>query len=332
MGGVPQLPKTMGYRYVSRDDSTKRAKRWRRKGKFHSKIVTYPKDGSIPKIMKRCAKTISDKYMVDQLKAPMGNPPKPDSVSRASNNYYFGQNLKHGDNPKTNTVLRAAYAVGSGSRSIGLNPKTFVINQMFPDLAALTTEITRLVRAKTEWRNAWFSQVSVKVYYSFLNEKGKIVHKFTNWHVDVTTTNKSTRVPDHDNTQTPGSPVAILTFGDEKSLLFRRQCGKDNPVPDTEIEIPQRNGTLVILDGRDEYLDCDGSCWWHKSSKSEGVTFSFMFRNVRKWLEVDAITGKLADPGHYREKCFAENQFWWDTEWYKQQRVDIEARIQKLFS
>ena len=119
---------------ISKDESLKRMKKWRRKGKLHTKVLTYPKDGAIPKMAKRCAKTIADEYMIDQLKAPMNNPPKPDSLSRASNNYYFGQNLKKSDDPQGGTIFRTAYAVGSGSRTIGLNPRTFVINQIFPDL------------------------------------------------------------------------------------------------------------------------------------------------------------------------------------------------------
>ena len=109
--------------------------------------------------------------MVDQLKGPMNNKPKPDSISRASNNYYFGQNLNHANNGNKGTIFRAAYAVGSGNRSIGLNPKTFVINQIFPDLATLVAEITKVIRQKTEWKNACFNQVSVKLYYTFLTRK-----------------------------------------------------------------------------------------------------------------------------------------------------------------
>ena len=320
------------HRHVSKEESTKRHKRWKRKGKFHSGVVTYPRNGNIPKLTKRCAKTITDQYMVDQLKGPMNNKPKPDSISRASNNYYFGQNHRHADNGNKGTIFRAAYAVGSGNRSIGLNPKTFVINQIFPDLASLVAEITKVIRLKTEWKNASFNQVSVKLYYTFFDEKGKPVRKFTNWHVDITS-DSETGLPKSDNSQTPGTPVAILTFGDEKSLLFRRQYGHNDPVPGTEIEFPQSNGTLIMLDGRDERLDDDGSCWWHKSSHSQGVTFSFMFRNVQMYMEVDAITGRIVDEEwrNKREEWFADRDFWWTSEWYNEERWSIEENVQKLF-
>ena len=277
----------MKLQQLSPSTSRNRMNRFQKKEDLFSKRIFYPKDGGIPKALKDCADTIRKVYLRDNLKAPMWNPARPELTSRPSVNLYFGQNFDCTDEG----MIRAAYAVGSGTSSIGLDPSTMRIDPFFPRLIDLVRQVTVVVRRETVWRNAWFNLVSVKIYYSFRDENGKLVRKTTNWHVDVTLDKKG--LPMRNNSQVPVSPVAILTFGDSKMLYFRRHITRDNYEEDSCFGVPQPSGSLFLLDGRDEMLDSQGRHWRHCSGPSEGVTFSFMLRNVQRIVEVDPFTNTI---------------------------------------
>ena len=101
--------------------------------------------------------------------------------------------------------------------SIVFDPSTMRIDPFFPHLIDLVRQVTiKLFGSK----NAWFNLVSVKIYYMYCNKKGKLVRKMTNWHVDVTLDKKG--VPMSNNLQIPVLSVALLTFGDSKTLYFQR--------------------------------------------------------------------------------------------------------------
>ena len=76
----------------------------------------------------------------------------------------------------------------------------------------------------------------------------------TRCHVDVTR-NRKTGEPMPNNSQIPGTPVAILTYGASKNLWFRRQAIKQLHNPTSLIHFLQRSDSLFVLDERDEELD-----------------------------------------------------------------------------
>lgn len=266
----------------------------------------------------------------DELKAPYDTNCKPASISKPSNNYYFGQDLQKSDD--TNNVQRAAYAVGSGTSSIGLDPRDIRINGFFPKLIDLMKAVSKVVRQESDWKHAYFNFVSVKVYYNFKDKNGRLVQKDTNWHVDVTLDKKGR--PMKNNSQLPISPVAILTYGDNKSLFFRRHTvtgvGDDSSI----FEIPQSSGSMFLLDGRDELLDDDNKVWRHCSGPSDGVTFSFMFRNVQKMMEVNHGTGKLVNINmtDKKKRLFDKGKKYFDDDdHYKTEKKNIDRQLDDLF-
>ena len=114
-------------------------------------------------------------------------------------------------------------------------------------------------------------------------------------HMDVELDNNG--IPTSNNSQVPGTPVAIFTFGDDKNLWFQQHYGKKQPVPSTLIQFLQTNGYMFVLDGRDETVR-DGKMWYHKSDMINGasVTYSFTCRVVQREVEVDTTTHRLVYP------------------------------------
>ena len=168
--------------------NSSRIHRHRASGSLHSKRIPYDKDKrTIHGILKRCVKTINEGYVQDDTKAPLGNNAKPAFLSKPSVNIYFGCNTKKGT--KSNSVFRTAYAVGSGTSSIGLDPETMRIYPAFPDLLKLLKEATRLVKSHSaEWREIMkdieFNFGNIKIYYSYY-QNGVLVKKTTEMHMDV---------------------------------------------------------------------------------------------------------------------------------------------------
>ena len=123
-----------------------RAHENRKTGKLFSRKVGYtrlPNGRTISRLLPVCAKLVWKKAQ-DDLKAPMNNNAQPAMFSPASLNLYFGQNLK-----KTgSTLFRTACGTGSGETSIGLNPNTMKIHCIFPELASLAREVTKVLLSK----------------------------------------------------------------------------------------------------------------------------------------------------------------------------------------
>ena len=273
-------------------------------------------------------------YLRDELKSPFGCNAKPAFVSKPSLNLYFGMNVR-GNDEDDFVMERTAYAIGTGINSIGLDPRTLRINPFFPRLVDLTKSIQNLVREKTIYKEFEINFVSVKVYYWFHDKKGQWVKKDTNWHNDITLDQKGRPCPN--NSQLPGSPVGILTFGAPKKLYLRKGRSKTDYNPETFLEIPQNSGSFFLLDGRDELLDEKGKRWAHKSSSVQtptGVTFSLMFRQVQKRIGVSKFTGCIANAkvGPKKLLQFEKGKKILNTPYYKKEHEAIDGKIRSVFS
>lgn len=311
---------------------TQRMFQWRKRGKFHSTKVSYTKTHRkitryLPRITKRAWEDAKD-----DLKAPMGCKPKPAMFQPASLNIYYGMNLA----AKTQDIQRAAYGTGSGATSIGLNPKTMRINPFFSDLTVLVNEVSKLLKSKNprwkEWLEKYpFNFVGVKVYYSYRRPNGELVRKNTRYHRDVTY-NCNTKEPMSNNSQIPGTPVAILTCGAPKNLWFRRH--KTSKVYNVEslLHFQQNHGSLVVLDGRDEMIDEDGCHWQHMSNMGKdatGITYSFSIRSVQHELAVTP-EGSIVNPrktSSDREEAFKLAESVFNEDHYKDSREQLNSRM-----
>ena len=295
--------------------------RYKRMGLLFSRFVDYPNRERIKRLLYTAAKKIWDVYYQDDLKSPNSCAAAPASISKPSMNFYFGVNVK--DNGVA--MVRTAYGVGSGTSSIGLNPCTMKVNCAFPELVHLMTWATAIVKQDRDWMwpmwNKSFNFCSVKLYYAYQNANGKLIQKDTQWHVDVTLDKDGN--PMTNNSQEPGTPVAILTFGETKNLFFRRQKNKQLFYDNTQLLFQQRNASLFVLDSRDERIaPKDGLHWRHMSEMQrgqEGATFSFMFRVVQKEVTVNKSDSTFVNPrvGPKKAVQFQKGERLFETEHYQ---------------
>lgn len=267
------------------------------------------------------------------MKSPFACSAKPAFVSRPSVNLYFGTNIGVANDGLT--IRRTAYAVGSGVASIGLDPRENRIFSIFNRLSQLVSSLVEVIRNKTPHKKFVCNFVSVKVYYWYKNEKGECVKKDTNWHCDITLDKQGK--PCSNNSQVPGTPVGIITFGSKKKLLFRQGKSKTEWDSHTVFEISQKSGTFVVLDGADEILNSSGKRWSHKSTSCEdenGVTFSLMLRQVQKQVTVCRFNNTIVDPkiGPKKLVQFEKGKDLLETEYYKQERETMHTKMEKLFN
>lgn len=263
----------------------------------------------------------------DDLKASLGNPADSAMFLPSSLNVYFGKNKSVGEMG----IQRFAYGTGSGSSTIGLDNSTMKIHQMTGTLIELSAEVTKLMAADDNWR-MWlcrnpFNVCAVKVYYMTEDGNGETFKK-TGFHGDVTY-NKRTGKPMSNNSQVPGTPVAMLTFGDAKNLWFQQFNGKAKK-RNTLIRFHQESGCLTILDGRDEVPDDEGWVWKHMANMTAamGITFVFTFRSVQNWVNV-LPDGRIAKPVNTPKRQvkfhMARNLF--QQSRYIQMREELETRM-----
>ena len=258
----------------------RRLKEMRNDKQLRSFLIHCGSDRNTKNYMRRCCITTFNTHYKDDMKASFSNDAKPAKVSKASFNAYFGKNLRLSKNEKK--MLRAAHATGTGASSIGLDPTTMRTHSIFPDLDHLMRLVQKKVRASTRYKQVVFNFVSVKIYYEVPSEnpdKGP-VQMDTGWHRDVLY-KRGTHTPQAGNSQTPGTPVAILTFGDDKELWMARGKTRASPDPNSFSCFVQKHNSFFVLDGDDEKWDND-KVWRHMSRMCKGskVTFALMFRDV----------------------------------------------------
>jgi hypothetical protein len=182
------------------------------------------------------------------------------------------------------------------------------INAIFLLMADMIRKISEIVKKRRpEWAETLtlhpINYCNFKGYFSVWNATTKEWEaKSVEFHRDVTHT--VTGKPMKNNTQIPGTPVVILTFGDDKTLRFQKFGGnKKLNIP--ELVFQQKHGSLCLLDPRDEQTDEMGEYWKHmlEMNKDKSITFSFTFRLVATTVEVTEDGGKI----HARKKgCQAQ--------------------------
>ena len=302
-----------------------RAYRQRKRGRFYSRRIG--KSRKIQTILPNAAKEVWN-LAQDDLKSSMGNPADSAMFLPSSFNVYFGKNRLVSDAG----IQRYAYGTGSGTSTIGLDTSTMKIHQITGPLIELSAEVTKLMAAQSwNWAD-WLSRhpvnvCAVKVYYMTEDGNGE-TYKKTGYHCDITY-NKRCRKPLPNNSQVPGTPVAMLTYGAPKNLWFQQFNGQAKR-PNTLIHFLQESGCLTVLDGRDEVPDEDGWVWKHMANMTEamGITFVFTFRSVQNWVTV-LPDGRMARPvvTTKRKAKFAGARKLFRLQRYKQMREELETRM-----
>ena len=277
----------------------------------------------------------------DDLKAPMGNKAKPAFFSPASTNFYEGSNLSRNED---GTLERVTYGNGSGGNSIALNPRTLKIRPIHIQSVRLMKLVTEVIAnerpdLKPRLLKHPFNSPHQKMYHEYVGTykvRGQLVkkkvRKSTGWHVD-TTYSKSGN-PMENNSQVPGSLVAILTLGASKNLWFRRHLSSKEYKDSTLIHFLQSHGTLYVMDTACEKPDENGWHWRHMSdmTKEGGITFSYIFRCVQNKETVEP-NGALTQPHitSHKEKTFAEGEDIFNSDEYKTQREQLNKEMVQFF-
>lgn len=276
-----------------------------RRGKMHSCYLRFGgKHGhgkrQLSLLMSTCVDLLLEHYLIDNLKAPNSNAAHSAlTQSPTAFDMYFGMNIRSVDKEY---VERAAYGIGSGISSLGYDPRNFFINQFFPELVTLNNLVKKRVKEHYMERNymernfsppCCFNQVSVKLYYD-----GKKCHQHTDLNFNRTHT-----APTKNNSQLPGSAVAIVTYGDSKFLEFVRHEVQNSKTSVSKlpavIRMPQDHLDLILLDPRDEFLGRFNAFWTHRSQlvqPNTGVGMAFMFRVTQMSTVVDHRSGLLQAP------------------------------------
>jgi len=281
------------------------------------------------RLLKICAQRIVTKYMHDNMKSPGSNPAKSAFLTPSSFDVYFGANTCVTICDGEIIAIRTAYAIGAGTGSIGLDPRHHAIHHIFPELEWLCRLVKEKVEAHYELQrhntNCDFNQVSVKVYFNNKKTRRHTDIHFRPGHIE----------PAKSNSQKPNTPVAIAVIGDPKLLKFHQyrlsSDGDSSPTGRT-VTFVQGNGSLLVMDPRDEILSATNHYWQHESHLVDGnndVAISLLFRVVQVEKKVHATTGKFVNPivGGTGKK---ERQF--DIGWrhIEENRQEHEKKIQEI--
>lgn len=236
-------------------------------------------------------------YVEDILKAPGTNPPKPAMLSKQAFNLYFSNNKRLFNG----TLERCGYGYVF-ARAVGLDQHDVKIHAVFEEMAELMTLLQKILNAKYGMAAKVIDMVSVKIYWTYVDGKAKIVDMVLNEHCDVV------YAPDgivlRANFQEPHTPVAIMTIGDDKYLYFQRykmdrSGNKYSMGPTKKLWFKQTSGSVFILDQRDEIptkrhsgsrIEKYFSFWKHScvlADRKEGVSMSLAFRIGTKFVPVN---------------------------------------------
>jgi hypothetical protein len=276
--------------------------RAQKKGVVHSTMMHWNELQSrkerrtFKRLLKICARRIVTNYMHDNMKSPGPNPAKSAFLTPSSFDIYFGGNICVTICDGEIIAIRTAYAIGSGTGSIGLDPRHNAIHHIFPELEWLCRLVMKKVEAHYELQryntDCGFNQVSVKVYFNNKKTRRHTDIQFRPGHLE----------PVKSNSQKPNTPVAIAVIGDTKLLKFYQyhvsSNGESSPTGRTVMFV-QGNGSLMVMDPRDELLNTKNHYWQHESHLVNGhddVAISLLFRVVQREKKVYAGTGKFVDP------------------------------------
>jgi uncharacterized protein YaiI (UPF0178 family) len=330
--------KTTRKEKIKQENYGKRRQRQCSMGNLQSKKLKFKGDlRTLKGLLRSCAWILFKEYFHDNTKASMGNDAKPTMFSCPSLDNYFGVNAAEGS--INETVMRSACGVCSGTSSIGLNPKTYSIHSAPPEIIKLVDTATQALRDNKHWcqqmNDTSFNFCSVKDYCSYQDCNGKVIKKSANWHSDVALT--SDGKPQLQNSQLPGTPVAIFTCGDPKHLWFQKAFKHNQTVPSSHCHIVQKNGSMFVLDGQDELLNNPlYTTWKHMSDmiNPDDVTFSFMCRVIQKQVEVCKDTGRLHNPKLTCKKTAQHDaaQGTFKTSHYKQEKKALMHKMEQVFA
>lgn len=232
----------------------------------------------------------------DVMKLPgQSKIPRPALLWPSGPNIYFGQNF--GDKINGH-VARYAYALGSGTNTIGINPAEYTVHPWNDELQDLLDEVRPCLPqeiACTPWNAA-----SMKFYDSF-EYQGTTMNVSCGFHRDMQYKING-EVADQ-SSQRPDTPVLIITYGGSKYLSFKKifddMDDTDKKRATVHHKLRQTDSTCIVLHPDDEKWteEQNGSyyCYYHGSeyldqpgneTNRKDMIVTIMFRCVQKIVTV----------------------------------------------
>ena len=280
----------------------------------------------IQRLLKKASKQVLCDHFEDHLKRPSETTTQAQSTKMAypSFNVYFGRSIGKASN---GVVQRFAYGTGTGTQTIGLDPQTLRFNDYLDTFDEILKKIPDVDHKS-------FNAVSVKIYYGLRNGVNSSRIKTTNRHVDVNYQGKDQ--PAKENSQVPGSPVLILTFGGPKYLHFCLGSSTQNHRQNTEFYFLQTDSSGFYLDVADENPNEEKDRWMHRSTmhpkNRKGMVISFMFRQVRNTRRVNEVDGTLAEPGPDNAAFASVRKTYQKRRDYKKAMEEIDGKAKELMT
>ena len=310
-----------------------RAHSFRKKGQFYSRKVGYTaKHKGMSSLLEEAAKVVWEDTQ-DDLKLSTGNEANSSYFLPSGVNAHYSYNCIDQSSCPPNLLRRYSYRINAPDR---VNPLTVKINPMRKCLVELVTQITKAMSKESDVWAKWltkhpFNAITTKTYFSY-NRNGNRIGKKTGWHPDQLY-NYKTRQPRKGGDLVAGAPIALITFGDPKNLWFQR-CRNGKPLRGQKLHIPQKSGTLFVLDGRDEEPDEEGCNWKHMAnmndSSGDAVTITFVLRCLESWECVHpdgALAFPKLSPTDTAKLDRAEKQGIQSTQEHCDKRWNLEIRI-----
>ena len=256
---------------------------------MHSRKITKKSHGNLPLIRRKkrhlditirkfVQEYLRSHFLHDDLKASNQNPAVPASYAPSALNSYYSLPVDNYQGNKPGYTRVWSYGSGSGSSTIGLDPRTHKIFRATDKSKAgywasrVLKEIEEMSRVDPDLHQQLgddhFNVISMKVYWG---------DKEVNRHNDISMTKYSG--PQSNNSQKPGTPVIIYTVGDPKKLVFHRHelepCTQHSGYEfvqtscEHDITIGQLHGDSFALVYEDELHD--GGYYLSHSSNAEGL-------------------------------------------------------------
>ena len=239
------------------------------------------------------------------LEMPSGNNPMVNIHRHAPIRILFGlEKSIHG-----NYALRYAYGSGSGTGTVGPDPRTFQVRLMEDELREAAILIKDILRHKMfpDMRIFDFNSVEMKIYMgkAIKAAGGANLKAFQNdklgFHCDQIYSKKGEFLV-HMNSQEQWTPVVIASFGATRKLTFKLVDVNDKKKNKTAIAnfvVEMKDGDVFLLCPADEYPTkyiTRSICKWTHGvdalEKDDDFSVAMMFRVATNTVQVNRSSNK----------------------------------------
>ena len=287
---------------------------------FNSLVIQFPSHTSLS----NSSRSIIDKLICSDINSsngirlsldtPLNNPPMLNILRPAVLRQYYSLNIEH-LHSDINSVRRYTYGSGTGTSSVGMDPRNFVTRVMSEEMSYLSKELHDLLlknRSYFKLQDANlsipFNHCTVIVYYAgeYLKESSKL-----GIHSDCVYSVRDGCYVKKDNSQIQNTPTVIYSLGDTRSLHWKRRqiSSKNNgrTVWDVDTEFSAKydlsHDSVTIVNTLDEdpkHASEDGSRYQYQHGdvnvRKDKFSVGIVFRSVHTTHLYDESSDLMIPP------------------------------------